>query len=74
MAMQISDMDLIKKLILEKLQARVIRKKMLFRLLSNEDCGYQTEDYKLVIGDMLEDGDLIEKDEFIRSKGLLAHV
>lgn len=62
------NLNSIKKLILEKIQARVIGKKMLFRLLSNETYGYQTEDYKLVIDDMLKSGELIKSGEFIRCR------
>ncbi len=66
--MQISDMDPIKKLIMEKLEARVIKNKILYRLLSNGDFGWEIEDYKLVIRDMLDEGQLVEKDGFIRNK------
>jgi hypothetical protein len=62
------DMKFIKELVTTRIQERVIRKTMLLRLVSNDHFGYQTKDYELVIGQMIEDGDLIEKDEFIRHK------
>jgi O-acetyl-ADP-ribose deacetylase (regulator of RNase III) len=36
--------------------------------LSNGNLGWETEDYKLVINNMLEEGELIENDGFIRNK------
>jgi hypothetical protein len=62
------NLNSIKKLILEKIQARIIGQKMLFRLLSNGNYGYQTEDYKLVINDMLKSGELIKSGEFIKCR------
>jgi len=66
--MHILDMNFIKKLVMEKIQTRVIRKNMFLRLLTNESFNYQAKDYELVINQMLEEGWLIEKNGFIRHK------
>jgi len=62
------DMKFIKELVTTKLKERVIRKSMFLRLVSNGNLNYQTKDYELVINLMIRDGELVEKDEFIRSK------
>ena len=62
------DMKFIKELVTTRLKERVIRKSMFLRLISNSNLDYQSKDYELVINLMIRDGELIEKDEFIRSK------
>jgi hypothetical protein len=62
------DMDLIEELITAKIKGSVIRKSMFLRLLSNGNFDYQTKDYEIVISRLIKDGELIEKDGFIRHK------
>ena len=62
------DIDFIKELITAKIKGRVIRKSMFLRLLSNGNFDYQTKDYEIVISRLIKDGELIEKDGFIRHK------
>ena len=62
------DIKFIKELITTKLKEGVIRKSMFLRLVSNGNLNYQAKDYELVVNQMIRDGELIEKDEFIRSK------
>jgi len=62
------DMDFIEGLITEKIKGRVIRKNMFLRLLSNGNFNYQIKDYELVINRLIKNGELIEKDGFIRYK------
>lgn len=66
--MHILDKNFIKKLIMTKIQTRVIRKNMFLRLLSNGNFNYQAKDYELVVNQMLEEGWLIESNGFIRHK------
>ena len=62
------DIDFIKGLITAKIKGRVIRKNMFLRLLSNGNFDYETKDYELVIKQLIMDGELKEKDGFIRHK------
>ena len=62
------EMDFIKELITAKIKGRVIRKSMFLRLLLNENFDFQTKDYELVINQLIKDGELKEKDGFIRHK------
>ena len=62
------DMDFIEELIIAKIKGSVIRKNMFLRLLSKGNLDYQTKDYELVISRLIKDGQLIEKDGFIRYK------
>ena len=62
------DMDFIEELITAKIKGRVIRKNTFLRLLSNVNFDYQTKDYNLVINRLIKDGELKEKDGFIRHK------
>ena len=62
------DMYFIKELITAKIKGRVIRKSMFLRLLLNENFDFQTKDYELVINQLIKDGELKEKDGFIRHK------
>ena len=62
------DMDFIEELITAKIKGSVIRRSMFLRLLSNANFDYQTKDYELVINRLIKDGELIEKDGFIRHK------
>ena len=62
------EMDFIKDLITAKIKNSVIRKDTFLHLLSEENYNYQTEDYELVINQLIKDGELIEKDGFIRHK------
>ena len=60
--------EIIKELITAKIKGRVIRKNMFLRLLSNVNFDYETKDYELVINQLIKDGELKEKDGFIRHK------
>ena len=64
------DLDnfIIEEVITAKLKERVIRKSMLLRILSNGNFDYETKDYELVINQLIMDGELKEKDGFIRHK------
>jgi len=62
------DMYFIEELITSKIKGIVIRKNIFLRLLSNGNFDYETKDYKLVINRLIKDGNLIEKDGFIRHK------
>ena len=62
------DTLIIEELVTAKIKGRVIRKNMFLRLLSNGNFDYQTKDYELVINRLIKDGELIEKDGFIRHK------
>jgi hypothetical protein len=61
-------MDFIEDLIITKIKGSTIRKNMFLRLLSNGNFDYQTKDYNLVINRLIKDGELKEKDGFIRHK------
>jgi hypothetical protein len=61
-------MDFIEEIITTKIKGRVIRKNMFLRLLSNGNFDYETKDYELVINQLIKDGELKEKDGFIRQK------
>jgi hypothetical protein len=62
------EMDFIDELITAKIKGSTIRKNMFLRLLSNGNFDYETKDYELVINRLIKDGELIEKDGFIRHK------
>ena len=62
------EMDFIEELIIAKIKGSVIRKNMFLHLLSNINLDYQNSDYELVINRLIKDGELIEKDGFIRHK------
>jgi len=66
--MHYQEMDFIEELIIAKIKGRTIRKNMFLRLLTNINLDYQTTDYELVINRLIKDGDLKEKDGFIRHK------
>jgi len=61
-------MDFIEELITAKIKGSTIRKNIFLRLLSNENFDYETKDYKLVINQLIKDGELKENDGFIRHK------
>ena len=62
------EMDFIEELITTKIKGSTIRKNMFLRLLSNANLDYQTKDYELVISRLINNGNLIENDGFIRHK------
>ena len=62
------DTLIIEELITAKIKGRVIRKNMFLRLLSNGNYDYKIKDYKLVINQLIKDGELKENDGFIRHK------
>mgnify|MGYP003685398033 CR=1 FL=1 len=62
------DTLIIEELVTAKIKGRVIRKNMFLRLLSNGNFDYETKDYELVINQLIKDGELKEKDGFIRQK------
>ena len=62
------EMDFIEELITAKIKGSTIRKNMFLRLLSNANLDYETKDYELVINQLIMDGELKEKDGFIRHK------
>ena len=62
------DTLIIEELITTKIKEIVIRKNMFLRLLSNENLDYQNKDYELVINQLIMDGELKEKNGFIRHK------
>ncbi|MDC3245949.1 hypothetical protein OAU02_02305 [Candidatus Pseudothioglobus singularis] len=61
-------MDFIEKIITAQIKGIVIRKSMFLRLLSNGNFNYQAKDYEQVTNRLIMDGELIEKDGFIRHK------
>jgi len=61
-------MNFIKEIITIQIKGRVIRKNMFLRLLSNGNFDYETKDYELVINQLIMDGELKEKNGFIRHK------
>ena len=66
--MKYLDMVFVEELILAKIKGSLIKKNMLLRLLLKGDFYYQTKDYELVINQLIKDGELKEKDGFIRHK------
>ena len=62
------EMDVIEELITEKIKGSTIRKNMFLRQLSKANSDYQTKDYELVINRLIKNGNLKEKDGFIRHK------
>ena len=62
------DMKFAKELIIVKIKGNLIKKNMLLDLLLKGDFYYQTKDYELVINQLIMDGELKEKDGFIRHK------
>jgi hypothetical protein len=62
------NLDFIEELITAKIKGSVIRRGMFLRLLSNGNFDYKTKDYELVINQLIKDGELKEKDGFIRHK------
>ena len=66
--MKYLDMVFVEELILAKIKGSLIKKNMLLRLLLKGDFYYQTKDYELVINQLIMDGELKEKDGFIRHK------
>tara|TARA_B100000767_G_C19461910_1_gene408407 strand:+ start:86 stop:340 length:255 start_codon:yes stop_codon:yes gene_type:complete len=61
-------MDFIEDLIIKKIKGSTIRKNMFLRLLSNGNFDYQTKNCELVINRLIQNGELIENDGFIRHK------
>ena len=66
--MKYLDMVFVEELILAKIKGSLIKKNMLLHLLLKGDFYYQTKDYELVINQLIKDGELKEKDGFIRHK------
>ncbi len=62
------EMDFIEDLIIKKIKGSTIRKNMFLRLLSNGNFDYQTKNCELVINRLIQNGELIENDGFIRHK------
>ena len=62
------EMDFIEDLIIKKIKGSTIRKNMFLRLLSNANLDYQTKNCELVINRLIQNGELIENDGFIRHK------
>ena len=62
------EIDFIEELITVKIKGSTIRKNMFLRLLSNANLNYQTKDYEFIITRLINNGNLIEKDGFIRHR------
>ena len=67
--MHYHDQLIIEEVIFKKIRGSNIKKISFLRLLTNINLDYQTQDYELVINRLINNGKLIEKDEFIRYKG-----
>ena len=62
------EMNFVEELITTKIMGSTIRKNTFLRLLRNINLDYQIKEYELVINRLIKNGNLKEKDGFIRHK------
>ena len=62
------EMNFVEELITTKIMGSTIRKNTFLRLLTNINLEYQIKEYELVINRLIKNGNLKEKDGFIRHK------